>query len=145
MCSRLFAETYVFPIAHAQCSFIRTVLGHENGRDRSASLVHLNRLPPTYHSDQQTERVLYYLLRKVIFRAENGGGQLVVENTAEDPLRLCDGQWHKIRAWKEGNLVKLQVDEGTILEGERKGSQTNTNTYDPLYVGGLPGRYMVHA
>lgn len=122
------------------------MLGHENGRDRSASLVHLNRLPPTfYYSDQQTERVLYYLLRKVIFRAENGGGQLVVENTAEDPLRLCDGQWHKIKAWKEGNLVKLQVDEGTILEGERKGSQTNTNLYDPLYVGGLPGRYMVHA
>lgn len=82
--------------------------------------------------------VLEIIRGNVIFRAENGGGQLVVEYTAEDPLELCDGQWHKIKAWKDGNLVKLQVDEGTILEGERKGSQTNANIYDPLYVGGLP-------
>ncbi|KAJ7383093.1 Laminin subunit alpha-2, partial [Desmophyllum pertusum] len=62
----------------------------------------------------------------IIFRAENGGGALVVEYVADNPLQLCKGQWHKIKAWKDGTVVKLQVDDGEILEGGGKGAQTVT-------------------
>lgn len=66
-----------------------------------------------------------------------------MEYTADNPLELCDGQWHKITAWKDATVVKLQVDEGTILEGGGTGSQTHANIYDPLFVGGLPGEIYV--
>ena len=63
----------------------------------------------------------------------------MVEYTADNPLELCDGQWHTVKALKERTIVRLQVDGGSILEGGGKGSQTDANIYDPLYVGGLPG------
>ena len=89
---------------------------------------------------QQSKLTSKYLLQ-IIFRAENGGGQLVVEYTANNLLELCDGQWHAIKATKDKNVVKLQVDGGSILEGGGKGSQRDANIYDPLYVGGLPGQH----
>lgn len=79
-------------------------------------------------------------LLQIIFRAENGGGQLVVQYTAWDPLELCDGQWHTIKATKDKTVVELQVDGGSTQQGGGKGSQKDANIYDPLYVGGLPGQ-----
>lgn len=64
-----------------------------------------------------------------------------MEYAADNALELCDGQWHTVKAWKDKTIVKLQVDGGDILEGGGKGSQTDANIYDPLYVGGLPGQY----
>lgn len=84
-----------------------------------------------------------FVFGQVIFRAENGGGQLVVEYSLEDPLALCDGNWHKIQALKDGNLVRLKVDDGPEREGGGKGSQTNANIYHPLYAGGLPGMIQI--
>jgi len=63
-----------------------------------------------------------------------------VDYTADNPLELCDGQWHAIRATKDKTVVQLQVDGGPIRTGGGKGSQSNANIYDPLYVGGLPGQ-----
>jgi len=79
-------------------------------------------------------------LLQIFFRAENGGGQLVVEYTADNPLELCDGQWHTIKATKDKTVVQLQVDGGPVQTGGGKGSQKDANIYDPLYVGGLPGQ-----
>ena len=78
-------------------------------------------------------------LFQIVFRAENGGGQLVVEYTADNHLQLCDGQWHTVKATKDKTVVKLQVDGGLILKGGGKGFEKSANIYDPLYVGGLPG------
>ena len=89
-------------------------------------------------SSPQLKLTIRFLLQ-IVFRAENGGGQLVVEYTADNPRQLCDGQWHTIKATKDKTVVKLQVDGGSILEGGGKGSQKDANIYDPLYVGGLPG------
>lgn len=89
-------------------------------------------------TSQQLKLASKFLLQ-IVFRAENGGGQLVVEYTPDNPLQLCDGQWHAIKATKDKTAVKLQVDYGNILEGGGKGSQKDANIYDPLYVGGLPG------
>lgn len=74
----------------------------------------------------------------IIFRAENGGGQLVAQHSVNDPLQFCDGEWHKIQVWKRNNVVKIQVDENPSYESEPLGAQTSADIYDPLYVGGLP-------
>lgn len=64
----------------------------------------------------------------------------MVEYTTDNPLELCDGQWHAITATKDETVVALQVDDGPIVRGGGKGSQRDANIYDPLYVGGLPGQ-----
>lgn len=64
----------------------------------------------------------------------------MVEYTADNPLELCDGQWHTIKATKDKTVVQLQVDGGPVQTGGGKGSQKDANIYDPLYVGGLPGQ-----
>ena len=35
--------------------------------------------------------------------------------------------------------MRLQVDDGPVLEGGGKGSQTSADIYNDLYAGGLPG------
>lgn len=64
----------------------------------------------------------------------------MVQYTAGNPLELCDGQWHTIKATKDKTVVELQVDGGPTQQGGGKGSQKDANIYDPLYVGGLPGQ-----
>ena len=76
---------------------------------------------------------------QVVFRAENGGGELVVRYTPDNPGALCDGNWHKIHIWKKRKVVQLQVDGGDVLDGGGIGSQSSADLSDPLYVGGLPG------
>ncbi|KAJ7391938.1 hypothetical protein OS493_016243 [Desmophyllum pertusum] len=103
-------------------------------------------IKPTSHtgvllssSSRKGDYIALEMIRgNIIFRAENGGGALVVEYVADNPLQLCNGQWHKIKAWKDYKVVRLQVDDGEILEGGGKGAQTGADVYDPLYIGGLP-------
>ena len=64
-----------------------------------------------------------------------------MEYVPDDPLELCDGKWRKIKAWKYGNVVRLQVDDGAVLEGGGNAALIYANIYDPLYVGGVPGEH----
>ena len=59
---------------------------------------------------------------------------------AEIGTELCDGRWHKVTCVKQGTVATLQVDDGPAHRGESKGFQKGANLYDPLYVGGLPGK-----
>ncbi|KAJ7333748.1 Laminin Domain II [Desmophyllum pertusum] len=122
--------------------FLQVVKSYSVGKYEEITL----EIKPTSHtgvllssSSRKGDYIALEMIRgNIIFRAENGGGALVVEYVADNPLQLCNGQWHTIKAWKDYKVVKLQVDDGEILEGGGKGAQTGADVYDPLYIGGLP-------
>ncbi|XP_073239913.1 laminin subunit alpha-4-like [Porites lutea] len=75
----------------------------------------------------------------IIFRAENGDGELVAEHSVDEPLHFCDGQWHKIQVWKIENTVRMQVDGNLTSEDGPRGNTKRVKINNrPLYVGGLP-------
>ena len=71
---------------------------------------------------------------------DNGDGDIqTVHQTS-----VCDGQWHSIEAMKAKNVVRLQIDgvQSTAGIGSALGV---TRTSDPLYIGGVPGKYFQHS
>ena len=54
---------------------------------------------------------------------------------------MCNGHWHRIKALKAKNIVTLYVD-GVFAHppGYSAGSGSSTDTTDPLYIGGVPGK-----
>lgn len=54
---------------------------------------------------------------------------------------LCDGKWHTIRAEKNKNVVRVRVDGVYSKVGVGVEGVSETNTNDPLYIGGVPVRH----
>ena len=66
-----------------------------------------------------------------------------MEYTPINPLELCDGEWHKITANKDGVIGTLVVDnnEPELYEIPNSDFQI-VNVDAPLYAGGVPGMYL---
>ncbi|KAK0397427.1 hypothetical protein QR680_002123 [Steinernema hermaphroditum] len=72
------------------------------------------------------------------FSVDNGAG---VESVIYIPLAdnsLCDGHWHQVKLYKKKNLINLNVNGKSNLHIMRKSAKLETNTNDPLYLGGFP-------
>ncbi len=58
--------------------------------------------------------------------------------------RLCNGDWHSLRVVKNGLTASISVDEGIYQTITSSCSVCvnflATNTNDPLYIGGIPGK-----
>ena len=77
---------------------------------------------------------------QVRFVFDNGPGSIAVVYIPSDPLALCDGQWHYVRAEKNGVIGTLQVDQNAaISQSSPFTSFRAINTNDPLFIGGVPG------
>ncbi|XP_071446786.1 laminin subunit alpha-4-like [Hetaerina americana] len=72
----------------------------------------------------------------VLFNVENGKGNIFTEYRPTNQSFLCNGEWHKIIAIKNKNMISLSVDssEMTVVNGPV--DARSTDTHDPLYVGG---------
>lgn len=79
------------------------------------------------------------------FAFDNGPGEEVIEYIpSNNPMELCDGQWHSLIIEKNGGTGYLIVDGGTRLSVTSRFSNfLAINTNDPLYVGGVPGECLV--
>lgn len=57
-----------------------------------------------------------------------------------DGSELCNGQFHSVRAEKEGVRGMVTVDGSqTVSEESPFASFLSVNTNDPLFLGGVPG------
>ncbi|KAL3982290.1 Laminin EGF-like (Domains III and V) family protein [Acanthocheilonema viteae] len=74
----------------------------------------------------------------VKFTVDNGAGPETVTHVPSMSNALCDGHWHHIKLYKTKNLMTLTVDGRSNLNIMKKGKKTDTNTKDPLYLGGVP-------
>ncbi|VDM99456.1 unnamed protein product [Thelazia callipaeda] len=74
----------------------------------------------------------------VKFTVDNGAGPEIVSHIPSSSNALCDGHWHHIKLYKTKNLMTLTVDGRSNLSIMKKGKKTDTNTKDPLYLGGIP-------
>ncbi|XP_039610679.1 laminin subunit alpha-3-like isoform X3 [Polypterus senegalus] len=91
-----------------------------------------------YIGSQSGDHLTLYMKNgKVIVQVDNGAGAF---NTSVTPLQpLCDGTFHRIAVIKRNNVVQLDVDtERNHTVGPS--SSLSTDTKDPLYIGGIPGR-----
>ncbi|GFY62708.1 hypothetical protein TNIN_474271, partial [Trichonephila inaurata madagascariensis] len=52
------------------------------------------------------------------------------------PIRI--GAWHSVKISRIKNRGMLQVDDGEIVRGESKGTLSELNLGQPLYIGGVP-------
>ncbi|CAG0898967.1 unnamed protein product [Cyprideis torosa] len=69
---------------------------------------------------------------------DNGGGPF--SSTYNPPKKnfLCDGKWHTIQVVKTQNLVTISIDDVFTNPGIGTPGITNTDTSNPLYIGGHP-------
>ncbi|PVD23436.1 hypothetical protein C0Q70_16705 [Pomacea canaliculata] len=85
--------------------------------------------------------ILQLVEGKVILSADNGAGLMTTVFTPPAVNSLCDGNWHKIEANKNKNVVTLLVDGVQAPEpGIGSAKVTAADTNDPLYIGGLPDK-----
>lgn len=54
--------------------------------------------------------------------------------------KLNDNKWHTILAEKQGNSIRLTVDDDSPEAAQFDGNDLTTNTNALLYIGGLPPR-----
>ncbi|RUS82429.1 hypothetical protein EGW08_009817 [Elysia chlorotica] len=82
--------------------------------------------------------VLQIFEGKVILTADNGAGPITVIHQQAQQNTLCDGNWHNIKAIKNGNELDLIVDGITIKDiVAGNPSVTSADTDGPLFLGGL--------
>uniref|UniRef100_A0A0R3RHL9 LAM_G_DOMAIN domain-containing protein n=1 Tax=Elaeophora elaphi TaxID=1147741 RepID=A0A0R3RHL9_9BILA len=81
---------------------------------------------------------LQFINGTVKFTVDNGAGSETVTHVPNMFNALCDGHWHHIKLYKTKNLMTLTVDGRSNLNIMKKGKKTDTNTKDPLYLGGVP-------
>ncbi|VDK75274.1 unnamed protein product [Litomosoides sigmodontis] len=81
---------------------------------------------------------LQFINGTVKFIVDNGAGPETVTHVPNMSNALCDGHWHHIKLYKTKNLMTLTVDGRSNLNIMKKGKKTDTNTKDPLYLGGVP-------
>ncbi|VDK44418.1 unnamed protein product [Anisakis simplex] len=79
-----------------------------------------------------------FLNGSIKFTVDNGGGAETISFVPPTENALCDGHWHHIKLYKTKNLMTLTVDGKSKLHIMKKGKKTDTNTKDPLYLGGVP-------
>ena len=64
---------------------------------------------------------------------------MVVEFSPANSSMLCDGGWHTVRAEKDGIVGTIIVDGTNIAtQSSPQGGYVAMNTFDLLYVGGVP-------
>ena len=84
---------------------------------------------------------------QILFRSDNGGGEFgatftspsVISNRKRRRYPLCDGRWHKLRAEKQKTTLSLIVDDIVVADVVSPASTSSADTWDPLYIGGIPG------
>ncbi|KAM3726093.1 Laminin-like protein [Dirofilaria immitis] len=81
---------------------------------------------------------LYFYNGTIKFTVDNGAGPETVSHVPSTSNAVCDGHWHHIKLYKTKNLMTLTVDGRSNLNIMKKGKKTDTNTKDPLYLGGVP-------
>uniref|UniRef100_A0A915PQH1 Laminin subunit alpha n=1 Tax=Setaria digitata TaxID=48799 RepID=A0A915PQH1_9BILA len=81
---------------------------------------------------------LHFFNGTVKFTVDNGAGPETVSHVPSTTNALCDGHWHHIKLYKTKNLMALTVDGRSNLNIMKKGKKTDTNTKDPLFLGGVP-------
>jgi len=91
--------------------------------------------------------VLQMVDGSIIFNVNSGSGGQEISATW-DPERkdrnknhLCDGNWHNIKALKAKNVVTLNIDGSSFSYGTGSPEHRNTDTNDPLYIGGVPRQH----
>ncbi|KAJ8032912.1 Laminin subunit alpha [Holothuria leucospilota] len=77
---------------------------------------------------------------ELFLTVENGGGEFTATfSPAEGEFSLCDGEWHQIIVNKDRYVASLTVDGVAGADGQSSNTgQSEANTNDPLYFGGLP-------
>uniref|UniRef100_A0A914WZ73 Uncharacterized protein n=1 Tax=Plectus sambesii TaxID=2011161 RepID=A0A914WZ73_9BILA len=78
----------------------------------------------------------------VKFALDNGGGAQTLVHKPTAVNALCDGHWHNIKIYKTKNLMTMTVDGKSGMKVIKKADSTETNTKDPLYLGGVPEGYL---
>lgn len=68
-----------------------------------------------------------------------------VEQSLESEYSICDNRWHKIQASFMNDQLTLKVDhlDKTYWLSDN-GHLTEARTNSPLYIGGLPGMYIIN-
>ena len=79
---------------------------------------------------------------QIIARAFNGDVEMTVVWKPQGSESLCDNKWHRVNVVKSTTTLSLQIDSGASMRTKSKGAQTITNTYHPLYVGGVPSKLL---
>ena len=76
---------------------------------------------------------------------DNGPMREILEYSEGGPL--CDGAWHSLSVSKDGRTGSISVD-GNIQQTVVSSCAIcqnffATNTNDPLYIGGIPGMFLL--
>ena len=77
---------------------------------------------------------------------DNGPMREILEYSEGE--QLCDGAWHSLSVSKDRQTGSISVD-GNIRQTVVSSCATcqnfsATNTNDPLYIGGIPGMFLLH-
>jgi len=75
------------------------------------------------------------------FTVNNGAGPQMVNFSLNEGQSFCDGHWHNIKVYKTKNLLTISADSMSKFFVIKQQKSTDTNTKDPLYLGGLPNDY----
>ena len=84
-----------------------------------------------------------WFLPQLSFRVDNGQGEISTIYNPPTRNNMCNGQWHRITAVKAKNVVTLYVDGVFAHPGIGAGGVSSTDTNDPLYIGGVPGKKLL--
>ncbi|PIK40930.1 putative laminin-like protein epi-1 [Apostichopus japonicus] len=77
---------------------------------------------------------------QLFLSVQNGGGEFMASyRPPNGEFSLCNGQWHSIEVVKDRFEASITVDGEEGIQGvSNNQAQTETNTNDPLYFGGVP-------
>ncbi|GAB1601049.1 laminin subunit alpha-like [Argonauta hians] len=75
---------------------------------------------------------------KVYATANNGKDEFTAEVNLKSNVTICDGKSHKISLEKSKQIIMLYVDDTHLKKAQGPLGASETNTNDPLYIGGLP-------
>ncbi|XP_059144332.1 laminin subunit alpha-like [Physella acuta] len=91
------------------------------------------------HSNTSDYLILQLVAGELIFTVDNGAGAISTSYRPQTSDYLCDGEWHKIQAYKDRHIIRLSVDgvRPTQVQSSRPDS-SSVDTFDPLYIGGVP-------
>nr|XP_055043671.1 basement membrane-specific heparan sulfate proteoglycan core protein isoform X19 [Misgurnus anguillicaudatus] len=71
---------------------------------------------------------------RVVFSYQLGSGEANIESRET----VNDGQWHKVTAVRTGRHGYLQINGGSVHQGQSKGKSVMVDTKGNIYLGGAP-------
>lgn len=71
------------------------------------------------------------------------GNPFRVESNLGSKFALCDNRWHNISAMYDSEQIAIRIDnQPSVITLGPHHMSAKVHTKSPLYIGGLPGKYM---